>query len=102
MDSVRIWVADDGIGIPKTFLKQIFGMFQRGTNIQEGTGIGLAIVRKVVERMGGQVGVESQEGIGSRFWVDLLSAPNPDASVEAHLPEANIDQSSFGAERHPR
>ncbi len=98
-DSVRIWVADDGIGIPKIFLNQIFGMFQRGTNVQEGTGIGLAIVRKVVERMGGQVGVESREGIGSRFWVDLLSAPRRDISVEA--PEANIDRSSFGADRHP-
>ena len=40
----------------------------------EGTGIGLAIVRKVTERMGGSVGVESEEGKGSRFWVQLRGA----------------------------
>ena len=56
-------------------LERIFGMFQRATASREGTGIGLAIVRKVVERMGGEVGVESQEGHGSRFWVNLAKAP---------------------------
>ncbi|HWI60065.1 MAG TPA: PAS domain-containing sensor histidine kinase, partial [Bacillota bacterium] len=68
---VRIWVEDDGIGIPKNLHRRIFDMFQRGTNHHAGTGIGLAIVSKVVERMGGRVGVESQEGKGSRFWVEL-------------------------------
>jgi signal transduction histidine kinase len=50
-------------------------MFQKLDNEYEGTGIGLAIVRKVVERMGGQVGVESEPGKGSRFWVGLRRAP---------------------------
>jgi signal transduction histidine kinase len=73
---VRIWVEDNGIGIPQHSLERIFGMFQRASKGYEGTGIGLAIVRKVVHRMGGEVGVESQEGLGSRFWVDLrLAAP---------------------------
>jgi signal transduction histidine kinase len=50
---------------------QIFGMFQRVNRHYEGTGIGLALVRKVAERMGGHVGVESQPNQGSRFWLDL-------------------------------
>jgi len=72
--SVLIWVEDNGIGIPKTFQARIFDMFQRGTNLQEGTGIGLAIVRKAVQRMGGQVGVDSVPGKGSRFWLGLPRA----------------------------
>jgi signal transduction histidine kinase len=68
---VRIWVEDEGIGIAKAFQERIFGMFQRAAQRYEGTGIGLAIVRKSVERLGGRVGVESEEGQGSRFWVDL-------------------------------
>jgi signal transduction histidine kinase len=69
--SVRIWIEDNGIGIPKPAQQRIFGMFQRATADHEGTGLGLAIVRKVVERMGGRVGVESVPGQGSRFWVEL-------------------------------
>lgn len=51
----------------------IFTMFQRlpGTLIYEGTGIGLAIVRNAVERMGGTVGMEPNEPTGSRFWIEL-------------------------------
>ena len=67
----RIWVEDNGIGIPKNAQPRLFGMFERLIDGYEGTGIGLAIVRKVVERMGGKVGVESEPGKGSRFWVEL-------------------------------
>ncbi len=65
---------DNGIGIPATAQARIFDMFQRANRDYEGTGIGLAVVRKVVERMGGSVGVESEVGKGSRFWVELKSA----------------------------
>ncbi len=68
---VRIWVADQGIGISPQMMPRIFDMFSRGSNTYEGTGIGLALVRKVVQRMGGKVGVESEEGKGSRFWIEL-------------------------------
>jgi signal transduction histidine kinase len=50
----------------------MFQRFHRSTDY-EGTGIGLAIVRKAVERMGGKVGVESEPGRGSRFWLLLPS-----------------------------
>jgi PAS domain S-box-containing protein len=71
----RVWVEDNGIGIPRHAQVRLFAMFQKLDNQYEGTGIGLAIVRKVVERMGGKVGVESEPDRGSRFWVELRLAP---------------------------
>jgi signal transduction histidine kinase len=49
-------------------------MFQQLNKSYEGTGIGLALVRKVVDRLGGKVGVESEPGHGSRFWLELERA----------------------------
>ncbi len=72
--AVRVSVQDNGIGIPQHAQARLFGMFQKLDNQYEGTGIGLAIVRKVVERMGGRVGVDSAPNRGSRFWVDLKPA----------------------------
>lgn len=71
---VRIWIEDKGIGIPKLAQARVFDMFNRATRDYEGTGIGLALVRKVTQRMGGRVGVESEEGKGSRFWLELAAA----------------------------
>jgi len=73
---VRLWVEDNGIGIPEIHRERIFGMFQRTPEAEkyEGTGIGLAIVRRAVEAMGGHAGVESEPGQGSRFWVELPAA----------------------------
>jgi len=73
---VRIWIEDNGIGIPPEYHERIFRMFERlhGVGEYPGTGIGLAIVHKGVERMGGRVGVESSLGTGSRFWVELPAA----------------------------
>jgi signal transduction histidine kinase len=70
---VRIWVQDEGIGIPREAHKKIFGIFERGlaTEVYEGTGIGLAIVARAMQRMGGTCGVESEPGTGSRFWLEL-------------------------------
>jgi len=72
---VKIWVEDNGIGIKAEHQERIFGVFQRLHGVEEfpGTGIGLAIVKKGVERMGGKVGVDSNLGEGSRFWVELPS-----------------------------
>ena len=70
---VRVWVEDNGIGIASEHRDRIFRVFERLHTVDDyaGTGIGLAIVKKAVERMGGRVGVESLPGHGSRFWVDL-------------------------------
>jgi signal transduction histidine kinase len=69
---VTLWFEDNGIGMDGEAKQKLFQMFQRvhGSNYP-GTGIGLAIVRKAVERMGGEVGVESEPGKGSRFWLWL-------------------------------
>ncbi|MGA9760914.1 MAG: ATP-binding protein [Gaiellaceae bacterium] len=73
---VRLNVEDRGIGIDPEHEQRIFRVFERlhGGESYPGTGIGLAIVRKGVERMNGQVGVESQPGKGSLFWIELEAA----------------------------
>jgi signal transduction histidine kinase len=70
---VRLWIEDQGIGIAPENQERIFEIFQRlhSNSEYEGSGIGLAIVRKAVERMGGQVGVESGTVRGCRFWLEL-------------------------------
>jgi PAS domain S-box-containing protein len=77
---VRIWVEDNGIGIDPQYHEIIFEMFQRLVPSYEGTGIGLALVKKAVTRMRGAVGVESQPGKGSRFWLQLAK-PEPGKHV---------------------
>ncbi|HOB31979.1 MAG TPA: ATP-binding protein, partial [Verrucomicrobiota bacterium] len=73
---VRLWIEDNGIGIRPEHQHRLFGLFERIHPEQryEGTGIGLAIVRKALERMGGKVGVESDGLTGSRFWIQLPAA----------------------------
>jgi signal transduction histidine kinase len=73
---VRLWVEDNGIGIDPAHQERVFQPFQRlhGVETYPGTGIGLAIVRRSVERMGGRCGVVSNPGEGSRFWIDLKAA----------------------------
>jgi signal transduction histidine kinase len=73
---VRVSVLDDGIGISEADLGRIFGVFERLNQAEEyrGVGIGLAIVQRGIERMGGRCGVESKLGKGSRFWIELRGA----------------------------
>ena len=74
---VRLSIQDNGIGIAAEHHQRIFRVFERLHSAEQypGTGIGLAIVGKAVERMGGRVGVESQPQHGSRFWVELPRVP---------------------------
>lgn len=70
---VRLSIHDNGIGIAEEHHRRIFNLFERLHTSQEypGTGIGLALVRKGVERMGGRAGVESKPGDGAKFWLEL-------------------------------
>jgi PAS domain S-box-containing protein len=69
----RLCVEDNGIGIDPQYHAAIFRVFDRlhGVETYPGTGIGLAIVRRGTERMGGRAGVESAAGTGARFWIEL-------------------------------
>lgn len=70
---VRLYVEDNGIGIDPLHHQRIFKVFERlhGIESYPGTGMGLAIVRKGMERLGGRAGVDSEPGRGSLFWIEL-------------------------------
>jgi PAS domain S-box-containing protein len=73
-ERLRIQVRDHGIGIPNRYIDRIFKIFERlDPKTYPGTGIGLAIVQKSIQRMGGTVGVESAQDQGSTFWIELPS-----------------------------
>jgi PAS domain S-box-containing protein len=82
---VRIQVTDDGIGIPARDLPHVFDKFYRvasaATSGISGTGLGLAIAKSIVEAHAGRIGVDSMEGAGSTFWVELPVAPPGGAQV---------------------
>ncbi|HTL15777.1 MAG TPA: ATP-binding protein, partial [Patescibacteria group bacterium] len=80
---VRVSVEDNGIGIDPQYRERIFGVFERLSpqDNPNGTGIGLAIVKRSIEKMGGTVSVESTPGQGSRFWFRLSAAPPAPATL---------------------
>jgi signal transduction histidine kinase len=86
--TVRLWVQDNGIGIEPQYQEQIFGLFQRlhTPDVYPGTGIGLATVRRAAERLQGHVGVESEPGRGSRFWVEFNAALKNGGNLGGHSP----------------
>ena len=88
-DRVRVWIEDRGIGIPPTQQARLFRIFERSPDARpyDGTGVGLAIVRKMVEKSGGACGVESDGRTGSRFWIELQATPDRDATsgLQRHL-----------------
>ncbi|MBE2262588.1 MAG: PAS domain S-box protein [Burkholderiaceae bacterium] len=91
-DSVRISVIDTGEGMAPELLGQLFQPFNRlgkESSREEGTGIGLVVTKRLVERMGGTVGVDSSLGVGTVFWIELdRTAPPQFAPVERAALEA--------------
>ncbi len=82
-DRTTIYVRDNGIGIDKEGLPRLFGMFQRlqPRGEFEGTGAGLAIVKRALESMGGSISVESTPGVGTTFYLTLPLAEEPAAKA---------------------
>jgi signal transduction histidine kinase len=78
-ETVRIVLSDNGIGIPKDEIDHLFTEFFRASNVKNviGTGLGLTIVKEIVDRHGGQIQVESEEGLGTTFVIHLPYAPAP-------------------------
>ena len=74
--SVRVWFRDSGIGIASENHERIFRLFERinSAAAYDGTGIGLTIVRKAIQRMGAEVGFDSEPGKGTNFWIQLKKA----------------------------
>ena len=88
---IRVSIKDTGAGLPPEKLAQLFQPFNRlgqEAGAEEGTGIGLVVAKKLVELMGGVIGVESSVGVGSVFWFELNSADAPELSVEGAEPIA--------------
>jgi len=83
---VRLSVTDTGLGLSAEQMGQLFESFNRlGRDAigEQGTGIGLAVSRRLMELMGGRIGVESTEGVGSTFWVELAADEHAAALVES-------------------
>ena len=84
MNTVRISVIDTGKGIAPDEIQKLFNPFQRiGAEISEveGTGLGLTVAKKLIEAMGGTIGVESEVGVGSTFWIEL---PRSEGQIDRH------------------
>ena len=75
-NKARLYVEDNGIGIAPEHRERVFRVFERlhGEEQYAGTGIGLAIVRRALERLGGKAGIEARDGAGSCFWIELPAA----------------------------
>ena len=88
---IRICVKDSGEGLTPDKLTQLFQPFNRlgkEANVEEGTGIGLVVCRRLIELMGGVIGVESTVGVGSVFWIELNLTAEPQPAAGAAEPTA--------------
>ena len=80
---VLCWVRDNGIGILPQYLERIFGLFERLDRSESGTGIGLALARRIIEKHGGRIWAESAgEGQGSTFYLTLPMSAPPASSIK--------------------
>jgi signal transduction histidine kinase/ActR/RegA family two-component response regulator len=98
-ECVRITIQDTGAGLGSEQLQHLFQPFNRlgqEAGIEEGTGIGLVVTKRLVELMGGEIGATSTRGIGSAFWVELKSTPASQYPIESDIkktaPQIKIEQ----------
>ena len=99
---VRVTVSDTGLGIPDKHKAELFEPFQRLAaehSAIEGTGIGLAITRELVEHMQGTIGVESTPGEGSDFWFELPLAVNGEAKANVASPDSRATDTLLTSHR---
>jgi signal transduction histidine kinase len=81
-DEVRLTVSDNGIGIAEDQQPRVFEMFHRATEISTGSGLGLFIVKEVIDRLNGRISLQSVYGKGSAFSVSLPYQPEEEVSVD--------------------
>ena len=86
-DFIRVCVKDTGIGISAENQRRIFERFIKVDTFQQGTGLGLTISRTIIEALGGKIGVDSEEGVGSTFWFTLpLDTKRTDIELSPDIP----------------
>ena len=92
-ERVRLSVRDTGNGLSAEQLQQLFQPFNRlgqEAGTEEGTGIGLVVTKQLVELMGGTLGVESEVGVGTLFWIELAASSAPELQLGEHA--AGLDR----------
>ena len=107
-ERIRISVKDTGEGLSEDQMAQLFQAFNRlgkESSGEEGTGIGLVITKRLVEIMGGTIGVESTVGVGSEFWIELNryvppTSGQPQSDTGKYLPEQVAQQNELDAAQH--
>jgi len=103
---IRVSVLDTGIGIPKPRQEAIFDSFTQADGSTNrrfgGTGLGLTICKRLIEFMGGKIGVTSKESKGSRFWFELELSTVPSVDLPAEKPLAGISVLVVGGDRTSR
>jgi CheY-like chemotaxis protein len=90
---IRVSVTDTGTGLHPEQLTQLFQPFNRlgqEAGIQEGTGIGLVVAKRLVELMNGEIGADSTVGVGSVFWFELLKVAEPHLAIEGDHAAASV------------
>ncbi|MFH1493804.1 MAG: PAS domain S-box protein [Pseudomonadota bacterium] len=94
-ERIRISIKDSGTGLSVEKLAQLFQPFNRlgqESGVEEGTGIGLVVTKRLVELMGGTIGVESTVGVGSEFWIELIRDVMPQLAAGDTLPAKPVRQ----------
>jgi PAS domain S-box-containing protein len=92
-ERIRVTIQDNGAGLDSNQIKQLFQPFNRlgqESGGEEGTGIGLVVTKRLVELMGGEIGVTSTVGVGSVFWLELKSAAAPHALGDKDTVKPNV------------